>query len=99
MARKNRHAGPAFDDFLKEEGLYEECLAGAVKKTIALELQQAMLTQRLTKKSVAAGMGTSRSQLDRLLDPGNASVTLLTITKAAAFLGKRIDFTLRDVRS
>ena len=86
----NPHIGSDFDDFLAEEGLQEEVEALAIKKVIAAMLEQAMGDAHISKSEMARRMGTSRSQLDRLLDPTCASVTLATITKAAKALGKRI---------
>jgi len=85
-----KHRGSTFDDFLKEEGLYEEVQALAIKKIIALEIAALMKKQRLTKERMAKKMRTSRTQLDRLLDPLNTSVTLTTLTKAAAAVGQRV---------
>lgn len=82
--------GSAFDDFLKEEGIFEEVQAGALKKVVAHQLGEAMKAQNLTKVAMAKRMNTSRSQLDRLLDPTNASVSLDTLTRAAAAVGRGI---------
>jgi len=91
-SKKKEHAriGSDFDDFLKEEGIYDKVKAGAIKKVIALKLQEAMDKQGMSKAALARKMGTSRSSLDRLLDPGNESVTLQTIVKAANALGKKV---------
>jgi antitoxin HicB len=77
--------GSAFDDFLREEGIYETVQAGALKKVVAHQLGEAMKAQKLTKVEMARRMNTSRSALDRLLDPGNGSVT-----RAAAAVGRGI---------
>jgi hypothetical protein len=90
------HSGSTFDSFLEEEGIREEVEAVALKRVLAWQLQQAMKKQRKTKKSMAEQLGTSRSQLDRLLDPRNVSVSLETITRAAGVLGKRVVIQLRD---
>ena len=82
--------GSAFDDFLKEEGIFEEVQAGALKKVVAHQLGEAMKAQKLTKVAMAKRMRTSRSALDRLLDPTNASVSLDTLTRAAAAVGREI---------
>ncbi len=82
--------GSLFDDFLKEEGLYEQVQAGALKKVVAHQLAEAMKAQHLTKIAMAKRMNTSRSQLDRLLDPNNASVSLDTLTRAAAAVGRQV---------
>src|SRR5947199_9884126 len=86
-ARKNRkrtdHSGSTFDSFLEEEGIREQAEAVAIKRVLAWQLEQAMQEQQKTKQAMARQIHTSRSQLDRLLDPRNASVTLDTITRAA----------------
>ena len=82
--------GSAFDDFLKEEGIFDAVQAGALKKVVAHQLGEAMKAQKLTKVAMAKRMKTSRSALDRLLDPTNASVSLYTLTRAAAAVGREI---------
>ena len=82
--------GSSFDDFLKEEGIYEEVTARAIKRVIARQLGTLMHDQGLTKAILAKRMGTSRAQLDRLLDPDNESVTLGTLTRAAQAVGRRL---------
>ena len=84
------HSGSTFDSFLEQEGIREEVEAVAVKRVLAWQLQRAMQKQQKTKQAMARQLRTSRSQLDRLLDPRNASVTLDTITRAARVLGKRL---------
>jgi antitoxin HicB len=91
MTKQSRgRIGSAFDDFLKEEGIYEQVQAGALKKVVAHQLGEAMKAQKLTKVAMAKRMNTSRSQLDRLLDPHNVSVSLDTLTRAAAAVGRGI---------
>ena len=77
-----RGLGSSFDDFLKEEGIYEETQA------IAMQLQQVMTEQNLSKNKMAQRMQTSRAQLDQLLDPNAGNVTLETLQRAAGVLGK-----------
>ncbi len=89
---KNR--GSNFDDFLREEGLLEEVEALAAKRLIAYELGRIMAREKLSKAALARRMGTSRSQVDRLLDPDNESVTLATLAKAAAAVGQRLKVSL-----
>ena len=84
------HKGSFFDDFLKEEGILEETHATAIKRVIAWQIAQAMQEQSLTKVEMARRMKTSRPQLDRLLDPNNGSVTLDTLTRAAAIVGRTL---------
>jgi predicted XRE-type DNA-binding protein len=85
-----KHVGSDFDDFLREEGLLEEAEAVAAKRVLAFQIAQAMEERDLSKAAMARRMGTSRSSLERLLDPDVPSVTLLTIEKAARVLGKRV---------
>lgn len=82
--------GSSLDRFLEEEGILAETEAVAVKRVIAFQLNELMKEQKLTKTQLAKRMGTSRSALERLLDPDNASVTLLTLERAAKALGKNI---------
>lgn len=86
----NKHRGSTFDSFLEEESLYEDAEAIAIKRVIAFELEKKMKTKHLTKTEVAEQMHTSRSSLDRLLDPTNTSITLMTLVRAAHFLGKKL---------
>src|SRR5437764_15320738 len=88
--KKNRvieHTGSTFDSFLEEEGIREEVEAVAVKRVISWQLAEAMKQKKKTKKVLAKELNTSRSQLDRLLDPQNVAVALDTITRAAKALG------------
>jgi len=87
---KNRHLGSNFDDFLKEEGTLAEIEAAAVKRVIAFEIEQMMKEKGLSKAAMTRRMATSRSALERLLDPGNVSVTLQTLERAALALDKRL---------
>jgi hypothetical protein len=88
--------GSSFDDFLKEEGLYEEVTAQAIKRVLAWRIEQAMVERGIGKSEMAKRMRTSRSQLDRLLDPDNDKVLLQTVQKAAAAVGKRLTIGLED---
>lgn len=90
----SRHIGSQFDEFLDREGILAESEAVAVKRVIALQLIELMRVKNLTKSQLARRMGTSRSSLERLLDPDNASVTLLTLERAAKALGTRIKIEL-----
>jgi len=87
---KNKYVGSTFDDFLADEGLTEEVEAGAIKKIIAYQLQDAIKKEQLTKTALAAQLYTSRAAVNRLLDPENESITLLTLKRAAAVLGKKL---------
>lgn len=88
--RKNPHIGGSFDEFLKAEGIYEDVQTTAIKRVLASQLEQAMKAKKLTKVEMAKRMRTSRVQLDRLLDPDNDSVTLSTLRRAAAVVGREV---------
>ena len=90
----NQHLGSDFDEFLESENLLTEVEAIAIKRVIAYQIEQAMASEGLSKSAMARKMNTSRSSLDRLLDPDNPSVNLQTITKAAATLHKKLKFEL-----
>jgi len=87
---KNKALGSSFDDFLTEEGIAEDVENGAVKKLIAYQLQEALVAEHMSKTELASRLHTSRAALDRLLDPNNDSVTILTLKRAAAALGKKL---------
>ena len=87
--------GSSFDDFLKEQGIYEEVTESAIKSVLALQLAEIMEEQNITKMEMARRLDTSRSQLDRLLDPDNDGVTLGTLSRAANLLGHSLKFELR----
>jgi antitoxin HicB len=86
---KNRLGGN-FDDFLRSRRLLETTEAAAIKRIIAYEIARGMKQRKLTKTEMANRMKTSRASLERLLDPMNPSVTLTTLERAAAILGKKI---------
>jgi DNA-binding Xre family transcriptional regulator len=90
------HTGSSFDSFLEQEGILEEVETAAIKRVIAWQLAEAMSASKVSKKVMAERMGTSRSQLDRLLDPENSAVHLQTIAKAARALGKRLRVEMVD---
>lgn len=90
------HTGSSFDSFLEEEGFREDVEAVAIKRVIAWQLAKAMKASKITKKAMAQRMGTSRSQLDRLLDPDSSAVNLETIAKAARAVGKRLRLEMVD---
>ena len=87
---KNKHIGSSFDDFLKEEELLVETEATAAKRVLAYQIQKEMAEQNISKSALARRMHSSRSSLERLLDPENPSVTLLTLENVAIALGKRL---------
>ena len=91
MSRK--HMGSSIDDFMKEEGIFEETQARAIKEVVAWQLAEAMKRKRISKSRMAAMLKTSRSQVDRLLDSRD-DITLLSLQRAAAMLGKRVSIEL-----
>jgi plasmid maintenance system antidote protein VapI len=94
MSKKNSNRGSTFSAYLKEEGTYDETAAVAVKRVLAFQLEQAMEKEHLSKNQMAKRMKTSRSQLDRILDPENPNIQLDTILKAASVLGRELHLEL-----
>ena len=92
--KRNPHVGSDFDDFLHEEKIFDEAQAVAVKRVLSFQLEQSMKKSQMTKSAMAKRMGTTRAQLDRLLNPENPSTTLATVVKAAGALGKRVKISL-----
>jgi hypothetical protein len=90
MEQINPYTGSNFDEFLAEEGILEEVTARAHKRLLALQLQDALEELKLTKTELAERMQTSRSQVDRLLDPDNTAVTLESLERLALAVGKRL---------
>lgn len=86
----NRHIGSNFDEFLVEEGMFEDATAVAMKRVIAWQIEQEMHAQKLTKTAMAKKMRTSRTSLNRLLDEEDTSLTLTTLASAANALKRRI---------
>ena len=91
---KNQHIGSNFDDFLEVEGLLAETQAEASKRVIAWQIQEYLKVSGTNKSSFAKRLGTSRSQLDRLLDPENTSLNLKTLSNAAEAMGKHLELRL-----
>ena len=87
---KNKHIGSNFDDFLKNENILAETEALAIKRVISYQIEKEMKKKKMTKVELAKKMKTSRSSLERLLDPENVSVTLSTLEKAAVIFGKKL---------
>ena len=96
MAEKNPHLGSTLESLLRKDGAYEDAKNHAIKAVLAYKLEQAMKAQNLSKARMAERMATSRSQLDRLLDPENEGVTLHTLKCAAAAVGMRLELELRQ---
>ena len=88
-----KHMGSSIDDFLKEEGIFEEAQAQAVKEVVAWQLAQAMKKKKISKSRMAPLLKTSRTQVDRLLDPKN-DITLSSLQRAAAMVGRRVTIEL-----
>jgi len=91
--KKNKHFGSSLDDLLKEEGIFEEVEAGAIKKVIAWQLAQAMEKKHISKSTMATRLKTSRTQVNRILNV-KSDVTLSSLQKAAALVGKRLKIEL-----
>jgi hypothetical protein len=87
---KKKNIGSTFDSWLREEGIYEEVSANAIKRVIVRQIASAMSQKGITKAAMARQMNTSRASLDRLLDPENGAVTLSTLHKAASVVGRGI---------
>ena len=94
MTGTNKNLGGSFNDFLKEEGILEECTETAIKRVLAWQIEQEMKKNNLSKSVMARKMKTSRSSLDRILDPINESVTLHTLKKAAHAVGRTVKLEL-----
>jgi antitoxin HicB len=86
----SKHVGSGLDDFLAEEGVLEAFQAKAIKEVIAWQLGEAMKERKLSKRKLAAMMHTSRTQVDRVLDPNDGNVTLETLQRAAAVVGRKV---------
>ena len=87
---KNPHLGSMLDDFLREEGIYQEVTTAAIKRVIAWQLTEEMKKKSITKKRLAELMHTSRAQIDRILDPDKGNVTIETLQRAASLLGRQL---------
>lgn len=90
----NKHRGSSLDDFLAQEGVLEEFQARAIKEVVAWQLTEAMKERRLSKAELARQMETSRTQVDRMLDPESGNVTIETLQRAAALVGRRVQIQL-----
>jgi predicted XRE-type DNA-binding protein len=88
-----KHMGSSIDDFLKQEGIFEEAQAQAIKEVVAWQLAEAMKKQKISKNKMAMLLKTSRTQVDRLLDPKN-DITLSSLQRAAAIVGRRVSIEL-----
>lgn len=96
MTKHNPRSGSNFDDFLKQQGMFDEVTAKALKRAIAEQLREGMQEQNITKVAMAAKMETSRTQVDRLLDPDNLRIQFDSLVKAATAIGKHVEIRLVD---
>jgi predicted XRE-type DNA-binding protein len=95
MRKGNRHRGASFDDFLREQAIFDAVQAAAVKRALAEAVAEAMEEAKISKVEMARRMGTSRSQLDRVLDPAYTAVQLDTLIKAASAVGRDLRISLK----
>tara|TARA_R100000322_G_scaffold129949_3_gene86060 strand:- start:2236 stop:2520 length:285 start_codon:yes stop_codon:yes gene_type:complete len=91
---ENKHRGSTLDSFLEEEGVLGEFQAKAIKEAIAWQLTEAMKERKLSKSRLASMMHTSRTQVDRVLNPQDGNVTIETLQRAAAVVGRRVQLEL-----
>ncbi len=91
---KSKHLGSNFDDFLREQDMLASAEAVAAKRALSYQIEKEMRKKGLTKVKMATRMRTSRTAVDRLLDPENISITLNTLEKAALVLGKKLSIVL-----
>jgi antitoxin HicB len=96
---KKKNLGSSFEDFLREEGTLEKTTSRATKRVLAWQIAEAMKALSISKAQLARTMHTSRSQLERLLDPENDKVLLETVHRAASAIGKRATLILEDASS
>ena len=89
-SKNNQHIGSNFDEFLREEGIYEEVEAAALKKVIAAALARQMKRRRISVSKLAEALGTSRAAVSRVLDKENTSITLTTLSRTAMALGCKV---------
>lgn len=94
VKKKKGRVGSSFDAYLKAQGRYEETQAVAIKRVLAWQIEEAMQKEAVSKTEMARRMNTSRSQLDRLLDPKNDAVSLETLARAAHALGRSLKLEL-----
>ena len=90
----NKHIGSDFDDFLRDEGILDDAEAVAAKRVIAFQIAREMESAHISQSELARRMKTSRSAVERLLDPTNPAVTLQTLERAASAVGKRLKIQL-----
>jgi antitoxin HicB len=91
---RNKHRGSSFERFLKKDGLHEQVQAAALKRAVAMKLDDLMKEKQVNKSAMAAQMRTSRAAIHRLLDPENTSITLATLNRVARSLGRKVKIEL-----
>ncbi len=91
---RNKHRGSSFQDFLKKDGILEEVEAAALKRALAMKVADLMEKREFNKTMLAAELRTSRAAVNRILDPENTSVTLITLNKVARSLGRKLKIEL-----
>ena len=91
-SKRFNHSGSTFDNLLEEEGILAEAEAVALKRVIAWQIERAMAARGITKNAMAKRLSTSRTQIDRLLNPAHVGISIETITRAANAVGKRVTF-------
>ncbi|HEY5777914.1 MAG TPA: helix-turn-helix transcriptional regulator [Terrimicrobiaceae bacterium] len=94
MKTTNPHIGESFESFLRDEGIHDEVVTTAIKRTLALQIEHEMAAQNISKSEMARRMKTSATQLGRLLDPENDRIQLDTLVKAASAVGKNLAVSL-----
>jgi predicted XRE-type DNA-binding protein len=95
MRKTNKHRGSSFDDFLRQQAMFGAVQAAAVKRALSEAVAEAMEEAKISKVEMARRMGTSRSQLDRVLDPMYTAVQLDTLIKAASAIGRDLRISLK----
>jgi DNA-binding Xre family transcriptional regulator len=97
--RADSHEPPHrdFDDYLESRGLTDEIQARVEKRVIALQLERCRVELGLSKAELARKLDTSRTQIDRILDPQSQNISLLTLNRVAAALGKKVHYELVDL--
>jgi hypothetical protein len=98
-SKRFNHSGSTFDSFLEEERILAEVEAVALKRVIAWQIERAMAARGVTKNALAKRLSTSRTQIDRLLDPAHVGVSIETIARAAKAVGKRLTFQVVDAQT
>ena len=92
----NKYIGSSFDNFLEEENILSRASAEALKRVISWQIQHFLDNNHVTKTAFAERMQTSRSQLDRLLDPENTNLSLKALVSTAYAMGKHVEIRITD---